>query len=163
MPIPYKTSTYKRLVLPWPCRSILHHEPACSRQECSTTRRFGKSACTAFTDSPNIRLTLFVTQPVCSLDLRYYPKNFIDIPYHLSQNYVTFSKNIYLSSYPMVTQDTQLRRHNTVHISERGRCGNQLRILASPFMSSRTGTLHEIRSATCTNRQTVQKLTTDCQ
>ena len=34
-------------------------------------------------------------------------KNFIDIPYHLSQNYVTFSKNFYLSSYPMVTQDTQ--------------------------------------------------------
>ena len=46
----------------------------------------------------------------------------------------------------------KVRRHNKVHISERGRCGNQRRILASPFMSSRTGTLSEIRSATCTNR-----------
>ena len=47
--------------------------------------------------------------------------NFIDIPYHLSQNYVTFSKNIYLSSYPVVTQDTlRLVTNCKLHCGVRG-------------------------------------------
>ncbi len=42
--------------------------------------------------------------------------------------------------------------HNTVHIAGRGLVVRQLRILASQFRVLRTGTLSEIRSATCTNR-----------
>lgn len=38
--------------------------------KCSTSRRFDKSACTAFTDRPIVMHILHATQPVSSLDLR---------------------------------------------------------------------------------------------
>jgi len=48
---------------------------------------------------------------------------------------------------------------NKMHISERGRCGNQRRILASPFMTSRTGTLSEIQNGNLQFALPFQKLT----
>jgi hypothetical protein len=108
MPTPYNTSTYSRLAIGMPDFALT--------LTLSTI---------PFKTAPQGGLVNLPVQPLPIVQIPYYffvkpgqpvrsasatkHQNFIDIPYHLSQNYATTSKNFYLSSYPVVAQDTQPR------------------------------------------------------
>jgi len=49
-------------------------------------------------------------------------------------------------------RNKKVHTHNKVHIAGLGSAVRQLRILVSQFRVLRTGTLSEIRPATCTSR-----------